>query len=158
MEDLLGDVLGEQGVGPVRAGDTRDERHPHRGGPTGRLAPELRGLRGGDRPAQRRGRRAHLARGEGQVVAADLAELARLPEWLQRDCGRLPTGEDEVHGRRSVRDEHAEDAVPRVGAGPVHVVDHEHGGFRYLVECAHGRAPALACTSRESRPRVSSGA
>jgi hypothetical protein len=33
---LLGDVLGEQGVGPVRAGDTRDERHPHRGGPAGR--------------------------------------------------------------------------------------------------------------------------
>ena len=148
VEDLLGDVLGEQGVGPVCAGDTRDERHPHRGGPAGRLAPELRGLRGGHRPAQRRGRRAHLARGEGQVVAADLAELACRPEWLQRDGGRLPTGEDEVHGRRSVRDEHAEDAVPSVGAGPVHVVDHEHGGFRYLVECAHGRGRARVHVAR----------
>ena len=53
-----------------------------------------------------------------------------------------------MHGRRDVRDEHAEDAVPRVGAGPVHVVDHEHGGFRHLVECAHGRARARVHVAR----------
>ncbi len=53
-----------------------------------------------------------------------------------------------MHGRRGQRDEHAEDAVPRVGAGPVHVVEHEHGGFRHLVEGAHGRARARVHVAR----------